>query len=211
MASAAAPPNSYPSWTSVAISADGSLLMGMRELGIYSGGNMPRVYTSTNYGDTWTAKDLSTTGRGFVAMSADGSVMMASKAQLFVSTNAGLNWLQKSIPGQTYGWGYGCVASSADGNKLYLALGSDDFSNPNSIYTAYTTPKPKLSLQPSGSGLVLSWMIAATNFIVQQRVELNAGSWLTLTNTSEINLSTLQNQMSLPGSNTSGFFRLKAN
>ncbi len=197
-----------PVWTSVASSADGSCLMGIRVLSTYTGSNMPRVYTSTNFGDTWTSKDLQNVGAGFVASSADGGVLMASMGHLYISTDAGVTWLQKNIPGEQYGWGYGCVASSADGNKLYLALGADDFGQPNSIYTSYTAPKPQLQLKSSPTNLALCWMIPATNFVVQQSPDLNAANWVTLTDAPAFNPAGLQNQINLSPANGSGFFRL---
>ncbi|MEJ0088199.1 MAG: sialidase family protein [Limisphaerales bacterium] len=199
-----------PVWTSVASSADGSCLMGMRVFGSYNGANRPLVYTSTNYGVTWISKELPTVGSGFVAMSADGGVLMASKGRLYISTDAGVTWLQQNIPGLLYGWGSGCVASSADGNKLYLVLGADDFSQPNSIFTSYTAPKPQLKLKSSSTNLALCWMISATNFIVQQNPDLSATNWVTLTNAPTFNPATLQNQINLSPSNGSGFFRLRA-
>lgn len=197
-----------PNWTSVASSANGATLLGMRTLSYYNSSNVPRVFTSTNFGDTWTSKDLPTGGSGFVALSADGSRLLASKGHIYISTNAGVTWMQNTIPGQQYGWGYGCVASSADGNKLFLALGADDFGQPNSIYTYYSPPRPQLYLMPSENNLTLSWMVPSTNFVVQQRLDLSTGNWVTLTDAPRCNPTNLHNQINFSPSNSSGFFRL---
>jgi hypothetical protein len=202
------PAGDSPDWICVASSADGATLMGMRGLRFYNASNVPRVYASTNFGDTWTSKDLPTGSSGFVAVSADGSRLLASKDYFYISTNGGATWMQNNIQGQQFGWGSACVASSADGNKLFLAVGADGFGQPGTIYTSYTPPRPQLYLTPSENNLTLSWLIPSTNFVVQQTPDLSAGNWVTLTGAPQFNPTNLQNQISLSTSNSSGFFRL---
>jgi hypothetical protein len=197
-----------PIWTSVASSADGATLVALRYVTVSTGGTGPRVYTTTNSGTTWTWCGLPTTGGGFVAASADGSRLMASLRHLYLSNDSGISWLQQDIPGQTYGWGSGRVASSADGMRLFLALGYDDFSQPNSIFTAYSPPTPKLNIAASGSGLAFSWLIPSTNFLMQQTSDLTSQNWVAVTNKPALNPANLQYQLILSASSGRDFFRL---
>jgi hypothetical protein len=49
--------------------------------------------------------------------------------------------------------------------------------------------------------------VPSTNFVLQQSADLI--SWADLTNAPALNLTNLQNQVTLPPSNGSGFYRLK--
>lgn len=197
-----------PIWTAVASSADGATIVAIGDVTVYTGGTSPRVYTTTNSGSSWVWYNLPTVGRSFVALSADGSRLMASRGHLYLSSNSGITWGQQNIPGQTYGWAGACVASSADGMKLFLALGADDFGQPNSIFTAYSRPTPKLCIASSGSGLTLSWLVPSTNFVMQQTSDLPPRNWFAVTNAPTLNPANLQNELILSSSNARAFFRL---
>jgi hypothetical protein len=93
------------------------------------------------------------------------------------------------------------VATSADGGKLFAAsLGG-------LIYTAQTTPSPKLQLSTAATNLTLAWTLPSTNFVLQQSADFI--SWANITNPPTLNLTNLQNEVTLTPSNSSGFFRLK--
>lgn len=107
------------------------------------------------------------------------------------------------LPGVFFVYGV-FVASSADGNKLATALGQ------GKIYTSFTVPVPQLDIAPKNNSLLLSWLVPSTNFVLQQKSDLTTADWLTLSNTPTLNLSNLNDEVVLPLSNSSGFFRLMA-
>jgi hypothetical protein len=193
------------SWESVGVSADGSTVVGVRS---YTAPNPPAVFVSTDWGSTWTSNSLPNVGRGYVAASADGSTVMASKGHLYISTNFGVTWVRNFIPGQTYGWGSACVASSADGQKLFLALGADDFGQPRTIYTRYVAAQPRLEFAPLGASLKLSWVLPSTNFVIQEASTLGANNWSPRTNIPTLNLTTLRNEVMVTPADVGGFYRL---
>lgn len=199
------PAGASPMWYSVASSADGSTLLAIRLLTTYStAGSVDRVYVSTNYGTTWASTDFPRGAGGYVATSGNGDTLIVSMGYIYTSTNSGVTWSQNNVPGQTYGW----IASSADGNRLILALSADAFSLPNSIYTRYSPPKPRLKLKAVGSGLGISWTVPATNMVLQRSSSLNAAGWETIADAFTLNPKTLQEQFILSATNGWGFYRL---
>jgi hypothetical protein len=199
--------SAVPKWVSVASSADGIGLLAVRDLSTYYGDSGPRSYVSTNSGSTWTSYDLPHTGSGSVASSANGSRLMVSMGQLNLSTDSGMTWARQTIGG-IYGYEWGCVACSADGGKLCLAIGADGYGRPSSVYTCYSLPEPHLNLAHSSSNVVLSWMVPSTEFIVQQNSDLTTTNWVRDTNAPTLILTTLHNQVILPVCNGSSFYRL---
>jgi hypothetical protein len=105
-------------WESVASSTDGAKLAVAASFPPGSGA----VYTSTNSGATW----LSNNVQGVcLACSADGSKLyLAGSSYVFASTNFGSTWAQ--LPNSPFLGGATSlsqeIASSADGNKLALAV-----------------------------------------------------------------------------------------
>jgi len=189
--------NSGMSWTTnsvdgqpgarVAVSADGSKLMLLTEY----------FYTSTNNGGTWISYPNSFSARDWpLASSADGNKLITgSSSTFYTSTNGGANWFTNDVTNTTW---YS-VASSADGSKLFAG-------SANGIYTLQVTPTPQLNIAPTNGAFALSWIIPSTNFVLQQSADLI--SWADLTNTPTLNLTNLQNQISLSHSNSIGFYRL---
>jgi hypothetical protein len=74
-------------------------------------------------------------------------------------------------------------------------------------YTAQSVSAPELNLAPSFTNVALSWIIPSTNFVLQQSSDLI--SWADVTNAPVLNLTNLQNEVTLSPSNSSGFYRLK--
>jgi hypothetical protein len=184
-------------WTTMALSADGKILMAVTE---QVGSGPGRIYASTNSGDVWTQVNAPT-NQTYLAFcsSADGTKIVAISYHLFFySTNSGNTWTSNSSPNLAAKWN--SMASSADGNKLAVVdIG---------IYTTYSTPSPQLNLTASSNTLAFSWLVPSTNFVLQQNLDMSSGSWVTLTSTPVLNLTNLQNQVTLSPSNSSGFFRL---
>jgi hypothetical protein len=64
-----------------------------------------------------------------------------------------------------------------------------------------------MNITPANGSFKLSWLIPSTNFVMQQSSDLS--SWSDVTNAPVLNLTNLQNEIILPPTNSSSFFRLK--
>jgi photosystem II stability/assembly factor-like uncharacterized protein len=196
-------------WSAVACSADGTTFMAA---------NLPTiefvppyvisgaVYMSLDRGTTWVSNNLPNTAWQGVALSADGSkaVAMSQLGAVYTSADFGMTWISNSVPAQPC-WS---IASSADGNKLVVAIDFFDTSTGGGIYTSQSVPSPLVQVAPAESGsLALSWIVPSTYFVLQQSFDLS--NWTDLTNQPVLNLTNLQNEVSLPMSGSSAFFRLK--
>lgn len=188
------------SWISMAMSADGSKLMGLVQLPPPNG-QTNIVFTSTNLGQTWATNFPPPISWTSVAMSADGGkCFLGTFSSNCISTDGGQTWL----PGPAGSHGAQIVAS-ADGSRLFSVDHALIAANQNYIYTSYTPASPVLKAV-GGTNMTLSWQVPSTNFIVQQSSDLAA--WVSLTNSPVLSFTNLQNQVSLPQTNTRGFFRL---
>jgi photosystem II stability/assembly factor-like uncharacterized protein len=182
-------------WAGIAASADGTKVVAAPY-----GGN---IYTSTDSGVTWVPQTNSPNLLWWsVASSADGTKLAAvsgraaSSGQIYTSADSGMSWTSNNAPNLAWV----SVASSADGNTLVAAVYN------GGIWTLQTTPTPHLNLAPAGTNIALSWIIPSTNFAVQKSPDLI--SWAVVTNAPVLNLTNLQDQISLSPSNRSGFYRL---
>jgi hypothetical protein len=172
------------------------------------------IWTSTNSGTTWISNDVPFEANGWigVASSADGVKLAATTwfvGVISISTNSGTTWSSNSVPGVGINNGstLDSVASSADGNQLVVVAESLTSYNSSGIYIYQTTPSPQLNISPESSNLTLSWPIPSTNFVLQQSSDLTL--WADVTNAPALNLTNLQNEVTLSPSNSSGFYRLK--
>lgn len=178
-------------WYSVAASADGNRLI--------AGAGAAGVFISTNGGKTWVSNSVP--GEYLVASSADGTTLAAAESRdgaTYTSTNSGNSWTSNSATWLTML----SLRSSADGTKLYAA---GDY-----IYTLQSAPSPRLNLASSGAHRTLSWLVPSTNFVLQQNVDLGGANWTTLTNRPTLNLTNLQDEVSLSPTQTSCVYRLIA-
>jgi len=190
----------FIAWEGIASSADGVKLIAVARAGLIG------IYTSTNSGVTWipnTNSALVYNNWSSAAMSADGCKMAvvsvyvgAPWASVYSSDDSGLSWQTNDAPNAD--WQF--ITSSADGSKLVAATYN------GSIYTLQTTPSPQLNINPSSTNFALSWIIPSTDFVVQQSPDLM--SWSSITNTPALNLTNLQNQVTLSPTNNIGFYRL---
>lgn len=189
-------PNAY-CWGG-ACSADGTRLIVVGD-----GPSSSAVYSSSDLGITWKTNNLGPFNQWHAAAaSADGSRMFAaSNHGLFSSADSGQTWITNSVPDLPW---YS-VGSSADGCKLAaVAYGAG-------IYQSQTTPAPQLAFYPSdNNNLTLSWLIPSRNFTLQQSTDLASTDWVTLTAAPVLDFTNLQDQITLPLSNTSAFYRLRS-
>jgi hypothetical protein len=182
-----------PDWGCAASSADGTRLAA----GI--GGNGGVIFTSTNSGGSWNSNTMPRQVWNSLACSADGSKLVAASTSyqtIFTSADGGSTWVSNNVPKISW-WS---VASSADGNSLVAVA------NNNGIYISQTTPSPQMSLGYSNGVLALAWTVPSTNFVLQSSADLS--TWMDVTNQAVLNLTNLQNEVSLPVSSSNAFFRL---
>ena len=197
-------------WDSVASSADGRRLVAVSQYAAPA--DTGSIYTSTNAGLTWTSNNAPSLVWKSVASSADGTRLVAvafndsTGGEIFFSTNGGTSWTQESTGNYQ---NFASVAMTPDGDRMFAINGGGISGSPGSVYTAGFTPAPVLKSTLSRSNVMLAWTVPSTNFGLQQKLNLTAASWVTLTNQPTLNLTNLQNQVTLPLSGSSGFYRLK--
>ena len=129
-------------------------------------------------------------------------VAAVNNGPIYTSMDAGTTWTSNSVPRLPWT----SVTSSADGSKFAAASGGSRSSGP--IYTLRTIPAPQLNLASSSNKLAVLWIVPSTNFVLQQNLDLTTTNWVVLTNTPVLNLTNLQNEVTLSPTNSSGFFRL---
>ena len=188
----------------VASSADGNELVA----GAYPG----PTYTSTDAGTTWISNNIPPSSQVYcVACSADGNKLVAADTDryggpIYTSTNGGATWTSNNLP--LLGWS--SLVSSADGTKLAAAVGSAPEGGGGSFYISQTTPTPTLSLTSSAGNAIISWVIPSLDFTLQQNFDLTTPNWTDVTNAPVLNLTNLQNEVTLPLSSTNTFYRLRS-
>jgi photosystem II stability/assembly factor-like uncharacterized protein len=201
------PPISWEGGSSsqvIASSADGTRLVAAFNSTF---GLVCPIFISTNSGATWAATSAPSNNWTCVASSADGTKLVAvavpssgNIGPIYTSTNSGATWTSNTVPNQE--WTF--VACSADGNKMVAVSGRYIL---GLIYTLCSTPAPSMNIMPSRGDLTLSWLVPSTNFVMQQSSDL--GSWTDVSNSPALNLTNLQDEVTLPMPAGSGFYRLK--
>ena len=183
----------------LAASVDGAKLI--------TAGDSNAINISSDGGTTWTSTNVPNAPGSLwysAASSADGKTLVLASHQpvgcIYTSTDSGATWISNNVP--TNLWE--SVAVSADGNRMVAAALGDG------IYVAQTTPKPRLHLTAVNGDLDLSWLVPSTNFVLQQNSNLSTTAWVTLTNVPTLNLTNLQDEVTLSSTNSSGFYRLMA-
>ena len=121
---------------------------------------------------------------------------------ILISTDSGLNWSVTDTP--ITNW-HG-IASSTDGNRFVAVAGGTITGG--QIYTAQTVQQPVLSIEGSGTSLVLSWVIPSRDFVLQQSSDLALASWSDVPIVPVSSWSTLRNEVRIPLPTTPLFFRL---
>jgi hypothetical protein len=177
-------------------SADGRRLLAAA----MSGG----VYTSTNRGLTWTSNSLPSNSTWFAsASSADGSLLTVAtqKGLIYSSTNSGATWQSNNAPALLWQ----SVAASADGSVVFAAPSNGE------IWMRRTTPAPKLNIVSTTPGPLLSWIVPSADLILQRAGALVAPHWTDVTNVPVLNLTNLQNQITLPTGKDLEIYRLRGN
>jgi len=170
-----------------------------------------KIYNSTNSGLAWntnsTAPSKSWTSLG---CSADGARVVAAcenglPGEIYTSSDSGTTWVSNNVPSQFWN----SVAISADGGRLF-ALAANYGIAPGPIYSAQTISSPQLHIALANPSVLLSWLTPSSPFVLQQKSNLQASSWVTLSNVPVFDAGTLQNVTTVPASSSSAFYRLAA-
>jgi hypothetical protein len=182
-----APGNSpSPGMGAVCISSDGKSI----------GGLGTKTYISSDSGLTWRTNDLL---GSFIACSANGTNWIIAGAYICTSVDAGVTWTTNLTSAQ---WLGGVV--SADGCEM-AADGSGQ-----GTWIGLVTPSPQLNIQSQAPNAEISWLLPSTNFVLQQTTDLTTSTWTAVTNLPTLNFSNLNQEVTVPVINSSGFFRLIA-
>lgn len=187
-------------WSSIASSVNSSKLVAATHDNGRYGGFPGAIYMSADFGITWTLTGAPRAAWQSVASSADGNIFVAAQDNglIYTSTNSGTTWNAADAPATNWL----AVACSADGGKLFAVA------NGGGIWTSQTVRSPTLAIVMTNC-LGLSWLIPSANFILQQSTDLTSTNWSSVTNTPVLNLTNLQNQVTLPAPASSAFYRLK--
>lgn len=192
-------------WKSLASSADGTKLIAGAAPSFY-------FYTSTNSGITWQSNTpglfiYKSSTFVSVASSANGNILAVAgfgndsyPNQIFVSTNSGKAWASQGNVPTNAGPTWQGIASSADGGKLAAAAYQVG------IWTGQSMQRPKMNIATINGDTVLSWIIPSTNFSLRESSDL--AHWTDSTNPMILNPTNLEDQVTLPATNSSMFFRL---
>ncbi len=188
-------------WFRVTSTADGNKLLAEASY---------EDFVSTNSGSAWT-QITNDSNLFVVGWTEDGTKLVAfsfTNGVVYTSVDLGATWTATgNATNSNLLNGFSFAALSADGSKLFVsaALGS-----PNYVYTWQSTPSPQLNLTASSNSLAFSWLIPSTNFVLQQNLDLTTTNWVALTNQPTLNLTNLNDEVVLPQTNSSSFFRLIA-
>ena len=204
-----------------AVSADGTKIAIIQRFPSFSSEStsyLPGwIYVSTNSGSSWLRTSAPSNYWTSIACSADGNTLVASagiftgyldgngplttsSGGIYTSSDGGNTWVSNSVPDVNW---YS-VSCSADGSKMVAA----DDDAPGAIYTSYSTPSLQLNISAATANPAFSWVLPATNFVLQESSNVMTPNWVTLTNVPSLNLANLREQLMLSATNSGEFFRL---
>lgn len=202
--------NNRVQWpTSLASSADGSrLVAAIGEQGFTFSGSL---WLSTDSGATW-AEALTNAPIhvwSAPATSEDGSHLAVGTGGIFSSlivgpvytcTDSGLTWSPLDSPVQYWA----ALAMSADGGKVVAAA------KDGGIYTLQAAPNPSLSITASGGKAIISWTVPSTILELQENANLTSTNWIKVGTMPSLDFTNLHNQVTVPVTGNSAFYRLKS-
>jgi hypothetical protein len=218
-------PNAAWSW--LASSADGSRMLAAVNIG--------GVYFSSDFGATWTTANPQLPGCNSVCTSSDGKWVGAVGNAIYISSNGGVTWRTNNIGGQTIA----CSANGTNwivaGDHIYTSVDAGvtwttNFSTAQWVggvvsadgcemaavgsgqgtWIGRVTPSPQLNIQPQNFAFTISWLLASTNFVLQQSADLSSSTWTSVSPNPTLNFSNLNQQVSVSVTGSNAFFRLIA-
>ena len=171
---------------------------------LYAAGT--NFYMSQDWGATWPSSGPEAPVFGLFGCSANGSALLGrgpgnDTFPIYTSRDDGFTWISNDVPPAVWT----AFACSADGNIL-VAAAEPDGSTGGGVWVSKTRPSPRLNLFLSNGSLNFSWIVPSTNMVLEQG--LNLVNWTILTNSPSLNLSNLQEQLTLRPTNSRALFRL---
>ncbi|HEX3719933.1 MAG TPA: hypothetical protein VH595_18445 [Verrucomicrobiae bacterium] len=226
----------YGGFESIAMSSDGTKIIGTFQSIWTSDYIHSPIYRSTDSGVTWTQTGAPVIFWTSLASSTDGTHLAAVALEsdaVWISTNSGATWTSNSVENSP-----SIIACSADGSRLVAFASSGPFISLNSgqswsfekmvsgwegvcmsadgsfvaasaggIYATHIPAQPSLSIISSGPNLVLSWPLPSAGFVLQQSSSLKSTNWVNVTNT--VVASGYYNQVTLtPPATGNAYYRL---
>jgi hypothetical protein len=208
------PPVFYGFLRSIASSADGNCLAAAEGAPSFNHCLEPvPICTSADSGSSWTNTGTYTpycTGWASIASSADGAKLAAVEGccgHFLTSNDRGVTWSSDSVL-PCSGWNSASLASSADGAKFVAAVNSCGGAASGSIYTRQGTSAPVLNISGAEGGVLISWLIPSSRFVLQENSNLTSTAWRDVATAPTFDPSTLQYQVSIPKPLSTLFYRL---
>jgi hypothetical protein len=93
---------------------------------------------------------------------------------------------------------------SADGGRVAAAA------KDGGIYILQTAPNPSLSITASGGTAVISWTVPSMSFDLEENSNLSGTNWTQVGTVPSLNFTNLNNQVTIPVTGSSVFYRLKS-
>jgi hypothetical protein len=146
----------------------------------------------------WTT--ITTAAGSGVSASADGSKLLTASGNFInISADWGATWIAVSAPTNLSD---APIVVSADGSQLVVGAYGDH------IYKLNSSPKPDLNIVFSPSGANISWIVPSQDFVLQRNSGLSKIGWIDIQIAPVLNLTTLQNQITIPSPTGATFYRL---
>jgi hypothetical protein len=162
-------------------------------------------FTSSNSGATWSDTGMFSGNSCALACSADGKIVFSSRGPngsdpgaIYVSADGGDSWTSANAPATNWAG----VACSADGTTAFAVVDG------GGIYSSQSATRPVLAVTASPGGALISWVIPARPFVLQQSSEPISANWTDIENPPTLNSTNLEYQLTIPVTNRAGFFRL---
>jgi hypothetical protein len=104
---------------------------------------------------------------------------------------------------------WSAMAGSADGNTLVAASMNGGGDYLGFFYTCHLPPAPELKLTSQGQNHIISWTLPPRKFVLQQNSDASTSNWMGVTTAPLLNYTNLQNQVTIPKTPASTFYRLR--
>jgi hypothetical protein len=186
------------------------------------------LYVSTNSGGSWFAPNVPADNWWSIATSPDGRRLLAGyqigggNGHFYVSANSGNTWSPLAMPTNApKSWDEPIVAASSAGfaAAFSISLAGAPADAPVYLYNWPPLPSPELTIALTNlsrigqSSIALSWPWWATNFALQQNLDIKTSNWGPVTNRTTLFSNQLTQasfyQVIIPATNNSCFYRLQ--
>jgi hypothetical protein len=176
-----------------------------------SNGGPGFIYVSSDSGTTWIRTSAPSNFWSCVASSGDGAKLMAVGgiccfARVYFSPDFGTSWTILDTPA----YNAQHIVCSADASVAAAVIDSW-------IVTLHSPPPPPapplrmpvLRVIPTGSNVVVSWLIPASSFLLQENSDLSTMKWTDVAADPVLNFTNLHYEVNVSRFAGSHFYRLK--